>query len=191
METKYLNVNDNGKGLFNTRSGLLVDLNNPTIDMICSEDIAHALNRICRFGGHTMGHYSVGEHSILVAALAPAELKLEALLHDASETYLGDVIKPLKNILGKAYTDIEDRFSSVILRKYNLNKERLKQIKPFDKQALEFEHAAYIMDSYPALQFIQSIIENEIGGKYSPYQIPGIFLNLIKQYSIAAGIGVV
>lgn len=185
MNTTYHNVHANSDGVFNTRSGLLVDLNYPTVDMIVAEDIAHALSRICRFGGHTMGHYSVAEHSILVASLAPENLKLEALLHDAPEAYLGDVIKPLKNILGSVYSDLEEKFELVISVKFDLERHKLIAIKEFDKQALGLEHEAYIKDDLQAFANIQEIIQKEIGGKYMPYQIPELFIKLLYQYGHA------
>lgn len=183
MKTKELiNVHDNHKGMFNTRTGLLVDILNPTEEMICSEDIAHALNNVCRFGGHTHGHYSVAQHSILVAALAPDDMKLEALLHDASEAYLGDVIKPLKNILGSVYRDLEISFETLIGFKYRLDPDKLREIKQFDKQALEMEHSAYIDDDLSTYGVIYTIMESEIGRDFKPYEIPGIFIELLNLY---------
>lgn len=63
------------------------------------EDIAHALSHICRFTGHTSVHYSVAEHSYRASFCVPEDFALEALLHDASEAYLGDVSSPLKSLL--------------------------------------------------------------------------------------------
>lgn len=65
------------------------------------EDIAHALSMICRFNGQSRVFYSVGEHSVLLAEFCEQknyepELSLWALMHDAAEAYLGDVIRPIK-----------------------------------------------------------------------------------------------
>jgi hypothetical protein len=66
-------------------------------------DIAHALSHLCRYNGHVRSFYSVAEHSVLMArhfiARRDYPLARWALLHDGSEAYLGDVIRPLKKAL--------------------------------------------------------------------------------------------
>jgi len=175
MEKNYHDVHDNKAGVFNTRNGLLVDLHNPTVDMIIVEDIAHALSNICRFGGHTAGHYSVLEHSYLVAALAPLQYRAEALMHDAVETYLGDVIKPLKNILGRVYTDLEHTFEELIIEKFNLNRDSLDAIKQYDIEALELEHRAYILDEPSAINSLRGAIRFQSGGYVSKVNLRCLF----------------
>lgn len=68
---------------------------------ICLEDIAHSLSYICRYGGHAHKFYSVAEHSMAIAAWIVQEhndheLAKQALLHDATEAYIGDMVRPLK-----------------------------------------------------------------------------------------------
>lgn len=90
-------------------------------------DIAHALSNICRFNGHSSAFYSVAEHSINVAALVMRERPLDhvtalgALLHDAHEAYLGDVITPLKRVLGSAYADLEARYNLLIGKEFGVD----------------------------------------------------------------------
>jgi 5'-deoxynucleotidase YfbR-like HD superfamily hydrolase len=83
------------------------DLLAPTPEMVCAEDIAHALSRLNRFSGHTHGEpYSVAHHSMLVADLlaswgAPPAIVREGLLHDAGEAYYGDITSPVKRALNE------------------------------------------------------------------------------------------
>lgn len=71
----------------------------PHPDEVCIEDIAYALSMICRFGGHCSRFYSVAEHSVHVVHNVSPENRLWGLLHDASEAYIGDMVRPLKRNL--------------------------------------------------------------------------------------------
>lgn len=100
-----------------TFTGRTVDLSNFRAEDINLEDIAHALAHLPRFGGHTLVPYSVAQHSLHVARHVRAthpDLELLALLHDASEAYLGDVIRPVKELIGPIYRSFEDKLSEVI-----------------------------------------------------------------------------
>lgn len=79
-----------------TYTGRAFDLAAPRADLISTVDIAHSLSMICRFGGHPRRHYSVAQHSLLVAGIVPPEHQLIALLHDATEAYVGDMVRPIK-----------------------------------------------------------------------------------------------
>lgn len=144
---KDLSVHDTHLGQFDTASWQRIDLEHPTIESINIEDIATALSNICRFGGHIKEFYSVAQHSVLVTLLAiqdnaDKETIKAAFLHDSPETYLGDVIKPLKIKLGDAYREYELEFEDVIFRKFNIDQSKLELVKKYDKQALEIENNA-------------------------------------------------
>jgi len=101
-----------------TFSGAYVDIMNPTPEMIRIEDIAHGLGMLCRFGGQLPKFYSVAEHSIHTSNLLPQELKLEGLMHDASEAYLMNIPSPIKKLLGLKYAEMEYKFMEVIAAKF-------------------------------------------------------------------------
>lgn len=95
-------IGENESCIMLTVSGRQVNLLYPTPAMIDLGDIAHALSRIQRFAGHTTVPYSVAEHSMLVArivAMTHPHYQLHALLHDATEAYIGDASRPLKNAM--------------------------------------------------------------------------------------------
>lgn len=97
---------------------------------ICIEDIAHALSNFCRFAGHCNEFYSVAQHSVFVSQLLSQfgpRLALAGLLHDATEAYMGDVTRPLKQILPQ-YKEMENRLSDIIGAKFgvDLNDPRVK-----------------------------------------------------------------
>lgn len=91
----------------------------PRPEEVFIEDIAPALGKLCRFGGQCRKFYSVAEHSYHVSHLVPKEHALTALLHDATEAYVGDVIRPLKRYL-TGYAEIERRIWLAIARHFNL-----------------------------------------------------------------------
>ena len=108
---------------FTGRSVNPFDLQPEDVDI---RDIAHALARICRFGGHTVGFLSVAEHSLHVAyRCASAGYALEGLLHDASEAYLGDVPAPIKhNPAMYAYRRAEAQAQEAIATRFDLEVNR-------------------------------------------------------------------
>lgn len=91
----------------------------PRIDDVHIEDIAHGLAFQCRFNGQTQAFYSVAQHSLLVAGLVPARLRLAALLHDAAEAYLGDLVKPLKPLFPE-FSKLEGRVMAVIGERFGV-----------------------------------------------------------------------
>lgn len=85
----------------------------PRAEELHPADIAHSLSQQCRFAGHCSSFYSVAQHSLIVASIAPYKYRLEALLHDAAEAYLVDLPRPVKRQV-EGYAETEDRLSRVI-----------------------------------------------------------------------------
>lgn len=96
-----------------TYSGRLVTPLDMQPEMVCIEDIAHALSMKCRFTGHCNKFYSVAQHSVLVARHCLHPHKYAGLMHDSTEAYLPDVASPVKRALN-GFTEIEDRLAYVI-----------------------------------------------------------------------------
>ena len=110
-------------------SGRRLDLLDPSPDDIAIEDIAHGLARVARWNGQTVGQhaFSVAQHTLLVeeilAALYPAldrRWRLAALLHDAPEYVIGDLISPFKAAIGLDYKAFESRLLAAIHRRFGL-----------------------------------------------------------------------
>jgi 5'-deoxynucleotidase YfbR-like HD superfamily hydrolase len=110
-------------------SGRRLDLLDPTPMDIEIEDIAHGLAFVARWNGQTRGDYaySVAEHSLLVLALfdrmypkAKREARLMALLHDAPEYVIGDMISPVKAAIGAEYGALDDRLMAAIHIRFGL-----------------------------------------------------------------------
>src|SRR4051812_33702567 len=108
-------------GCIQTYSRRLVNPLTMSVAEVASEDIGHALSNLCRFTGHTARFYSVAEHSLHVWAAVLNLFKgtkrdgLYALLHDASEAYLVDIPRPLKQLPEFAwYRGAEERLKRLI-----------------------------------------------------------------------------
>lgn len=109
------------------------------------EDIAHALSQQNRYAGHTRVPYSVAEHSVRVSWIVPAPVAFEALLHDATEAYLVDLPRPVKDLdkfpgtlgaqLGREYKQLEDQLALVVAERFRL-------VLPF---AAEVHHADQVL----------------------------------------------
>lgn len=103
-----------------TFTGKKVDVILPSDIMFDIRDIAHSLSNQCRFAGHCRTFYSVAEHSIYVSMILPDKLKLCGLLHDATEAYLTDLPRPLKNGPLSNYKEIEDRVQAYLCHWFNV-----------------------------------------------------------------------
>ncbi len=125
-------------------SGRRLDLLDPTPVDIEIEDIAHGLAFVARWNGQTRGDfaYSVAEHSLLVEELfgrmnpkAPVKWRLAALLHDAPEYVIGDMISPVKAAVGAGYGELDARLTAAIHIRFGLPAALPKSIKAQIKRA--------------------------------------------------------
>jgi len=121
-----------------TYTGQRFDLLAPRAELITTIDVAHALAHVCRFGGHPRHHYSVAQHSLVVASIVPPGLQLVALLHDATEAYVGDLVRPLKALLPD-YSEIEHGIWLAICDRFNLDPKLPTSIHEADMIALATE----------------------------------------------------
>ena len=110
-------------------SGRRLDLLDPTPVDVEIEDIAHGLAFVARWNGQTRGDYaySVAEHSLLVETIfvriaprAPAKWRLAALLHDAPEYVIGDMISPVKAAVGPDYRALDERLTTAVHVRFGL-----------------------------------------------------------------------
>lgn len=101
-------------------------------------DIAHSLGMVCRYAGHCRRFYSVAEHSVLLSRAVDPEHALVALLHDSTEAYMGDLVRPLKSQL-PSYIAVEHRLWHVIATKFGLPGVIPQQVKEYDYRIVEDE----------------------------------------------------
>jgi hypothetical protein len=115
----------------------------PRVEDIDPRDIAHALSMICRYGGHVQRFYSVAEHCVLMSLAVAPEHALWALLHDATEAYLIDLIRPIKRSM-PIYREIEDRLMVVICERFGLPPGMPGEVHEADNRILLDERAAML-----------------------------------------------
>ena len=164
-------------------SGRRLDLLDPTPIDIEIEDIAHGLAFVARWNGQTIGDYaySVAEHSLLVEQIysliqpkAPNKWRLAALLHDAPEYVIGDMISPVKAAVGPDYGKLDDRLTAAVHIRFGLPAvipvAVKKQIKKADKISAWLE----------ATQIAGFTVEeaDKLFGKPAPDVIKGLRIHL-------------
>ena len=135
-------------------SGRRLDLLDPSPLDVEIDDIAHGLARVARWNGQTLGEhpYTVAAHSVLVEGLftrlnprASRADRLAALLHDAPEYVIGDMISPFKAAIGLDYKAFEHRLLAAVHMRFSL---------PIPSEALEkkIKHADRLSAWYEATQ---------------------------------------
>lgn len=128
-----------------TYTGKKFHIFNPKPREIDIIDIAHASSMNCRFNSHTRSFYSVGSHLVIGAKLIADEFKKQYLVHDFSETYIGDLVTPIKR-RNKAYIRMERRIERIINKKYGLPFPMAPEVKDMDNLMFRME-STYLMNN--------------------------------------------
>lgn len=111
--------------------------------MVSIDDIAHHLSHICRFNGATRVFYSVAEHSVHVSHLVDPALAFVGLMHDATEAYCGDLIRPVKHMLPE-YMRMEHGIWGAVAERFGLPASIPIEVKAADNIALLTERREFI-----------------------------------------------
>jgi 5'-deoxynucleotidase YfbR-like HD superfamily hydrolase len=148
-------------------SGAEIDFNDINIDNVLLEDIAHHLSRINRWNGLGDHFFSVAEHSIMTAELAPPNKRLGILMHDCEETITGDNITPLKEMIPFLVV-LGDKIRDMLLEKFNV---------PYDKKLVQY------YDHQQLLWELDNIINSSNYKGLSPEDTEKLFLRKFVEYS--------
>ena len=155
-----------GPGPFlQTVSGRWVNPFDPDPSQLDAGDIARALANQCRFGGHSRVFYSVAQHAVIVSELVEqrggdVEDVFAALMHDATEAYLGDMPHPLKHRspLGAAFKQAEDHLERALRERFAI-KADVPEIKRADRALLATERRAFSSEDWhwPELEGVEPL----------------------------------
>ena len=164
-------------------SGRRLDLLDPTPVDVEIDDIAHGLAFVARWNGQTKGDfaYSVAEHSLLVETLftrmqpkTSVAWQLAALLHDAPEYVIGDMISPVKNAVGAGYGELDQRLTAAIHIRFGLPAALPKTVKAQIKKA---DKVSAWMEATQIAGF-SATEANRLFGKPNPDIIDGLSIHL-------------
>lgn len=168
-----------------TYRGIAFDLLNPKASMIDIEDIAHGLAYQCRFNGQTNHFYSVAQHSVMVASLVPKPLRLVALLHDAAEAYLGDMVRPLKALIPE-FSRFEAKVATAIGEAFGVELAEIpKEVKRADLIALATEKRDLMPASTEPWPQINGIVP--LPTRILPLSPPAAKQEFLRQFEALTG----
>jgi len=148
------------------------------------QDIAHSLSLLCRYGGHVSRFYSVAEHCVHLSHTVNLSHARWALLHDATEAYVGDMVWPLKEEVPD-YKRIEDGVMQAICTRFGLDLVQPVQVKEHDRRIVIDEREALMSPGqlpWPALEGY-SPLRVRIDG-WSPDRAKAEYLSRFQQLFI-------
>lgn len=177
---QQLSIHDFKSNKINAWSGATIDFRTPENSEFTLEDIATGLSHECRYAGQLDKFYSVAQHCLLVMALAPRELRVHALMHDASEAYMKDIPKPLKVMLPE-YERIEEQMQQAIMDQFEISVLNAEYIHFYDQEALEIEINAFRNNRPGRFNEIMRSM-NYLPGRWTPEMAKNNWLYHAKLY---------
>jgi len=166
------------------QSGAWFDFGAPASSDFTIEDVAHGLANICRYAGQCRRFYSVAEHSILVSDTAVG-FELEALLHDAAEAFMGDITRPLKQMLPE-YKKIENDVEAAILTKFGLTAPIPMGVKDADLRVLAAEQSQIMPQGTDEWVREQNVVPAPVTVRHlGPEQAKRAFLDRYERLHLA------
>lgn len=129
-----------GSAVIETCEGQYLDLANPDPEVITLQAIAHHLSQVCRYAGAPLRPYSVAEHTLLVAAYlerrrCPPNIVLGGLHHDDPEAFIGDVTRPMKELIAPLFKPVEDRMMAAVAKAFDFEGLGVDTLDPMVKEA--------------------------------------------------------
>jgi 5'-nucleotidase len=167
------------KSAIRTFTGELFDFVNPESTPLSIESIAHSLSLICRFTGHCRVFYSVAEHAYRVSYVCPEKHAFWGLMHDAGESCVQDLSRPLKHMKGMgAYRAHEKHVMNAICKQFGMDSTEPPEVKDADNILLVTEQRDLMNNSIPDFD-VKPLI-----GKIEPvtsHQAEILFLRRFKE----------
>jgi len=162
----------------------LLDFKSSMVDF---DFMVNSLSKINRYNGHNQhkNGYTVAQHSVIMAQSAllcygNIKLAFECLFHDLPEAYTSDMVKPMKNVLGKNYAEIEEKIEKVVFEELGWELPFDPRVKEIDKNIAQFEMSIILHDS-DSVSGLFGVWSSE-RAKTEFYNMQKILINL-QQYS--------
>lgn len=174
-------------GEIRCHSGIFYNYEEPTVDMIRLEDIAHHLSNTCRFSGACDPYYSVAEHSVIVSRLVNKWSHAKAaLFHDAAEAYLWDIPRPAKHLYGEVYADLTKLADAVICHRFAIDPAKMHspEVDEADLIAVNYEGNEVMPEwTYPKPELPLGVLDWRIG--LPPEQAKQLFLQECNRVGVS------
>lgn len=169
--------------LIQTYTGRYINFKTLAYNDYAIEDIAHSLSNMCRFTGHCKEFYSVAQHCVIASNNVADEYKLEALMHDAVEAYLGDVSSPLKELLPE-YKQLEKNLYADIANYFGYPEKTSQTVKNIDLVMLATEKRDLMTDTPVKWGILDGIVPlQEKIVPWCPNQAKSTFLETFRRHN--------